>query len=482
MQFCNLTLSRPDGYTERIQLGQVETLSLIRERCIAMRERTGDWRDVLSAYTMALDAKKLYMGFVATIGTVLVIVFAAMLHGALVGSTAVAAMGDLSASDHIFQDFLHGNVLSVLKTFLPVLNPFHAGIGHFITSVIFYVLLLAVWSFMGAVITRITALEYGRDELPTLTDGMSMAKSKYAAYFFAPLSPLIGVAIFALLNALGGLIGSIPYVGPILMIVGIVPWFISTVIILFIAALGVISFGFMYPAISIGGKDAFEGWSSAYSYVLWGFNKFIGYSVIACLIGLVSTAAAWFLCEFFIYVLLQTIDFGYVAGQSWVVYSAFTGPYYTTELFTPSGFSLLNVSRVCMLVALLCVRAVPAAYLISYFFTANTVVCFLLRKHVDRIDIDEVYEEQEEEEEFGEAVEEPVAPPAEAEEAEEVEEEAEEAAEKEVEEEEEETEEEELEEEEEKQEESDEPEAESEEEEEEDTGSEEEEDEEKKED
>ena len=382
-----------------------------------MRERNGDWRDVLSAYTMALDAKKLYMGFVATLGTVLVMVFAAMLYGVLVAKGGVASLGNLGADQHIFQEWLRGDI-GALSAFLPVLNPFAGEIGgilHFITSIIFYVLLIAVWSFMGAVISRIAALEYGRDELPTLSDGVDMARKKYAAYFFAPLSPLIGVLIFSLLNALGGLIGSIPYVGPILMIVGIVPWFISTVIIVFITVLGVVSFGLMYPAVSIGGKDAFEGWSSAYSYVLWGFNRFIGYSVLAAIIGVLTTVAAWALCEFFIYVLLQTLHYGFVAGSSWFTYSVFSGPFYNTELYVGTGSALMKASSVFMLVALLCVRAIPAAYLFSYFFTAGTVICFLMRKHVDRIEIDEVYEE-EEEEEFGEMPEEPEVPTAGAEE------------------------------------------------------------------
>ena len=376
-----------------------------------MRERKGDWRDVLSAYTIALDAKKLYMGFVATLGTALVMVFSAMVHGALVGQSAVGKMGDLAADQHIFNDWLQGN-LNALAAFVPVLNPFAGGMWHFLVSILFYVLLLVVWSFMGAVISRIAALEYGRDELPTLADGVDMARKKYAAYFFAPISPLIGVVFFSLLNALGGLIGSIPYVGPVLMVVGIVPWFISTVIIVFIAVLGVISFSMMYPAISIGGKDAFEGWSSAYSYVLWGFNRFVGYSVVAAIIGILTTVAAWALCEFFIYTLLQTLHYWYIGGQTWVSYAALSGPYYMTEVFmSPADSLLMRGTSGVMLVALLCVRAIPAAYLFSYFFTAGTVICFLMRKHVDRIEIDEVYEE-EEEEEFGEMPEEPEAGPA----------------------------------------------------------------------
>jgi hypothetical protein len=38
------------------------------------------------------------------------------------------------------------------------------------------------------------------------------------------------------------------------------------------------------------------------------------------------------------------------------------------------------------------------AYAASYYFTANTVITFLLRKHVDRIEVDQVYTEDDPEE------------------------------------------------------------------------------------
>lgn len=365
-----------------------------------MRNRKGDWRDVLSAYTLAIDAKKLYMGFVATLVTILTIAAAAVAYSVVVRQDNLASLGLISSGDFILRRIMNGQGLEAMRYFLPLLNPFHAGILHFAISVLFYVVLLRFWSYYGGVITRITALEYGRDELPTLADGTSMVNAKRNAYFFAPISPLIGVLIFALLNALGGLVGSIPYVGPILMVLGIVPWFVSTIIVLFIIVLGVLSFGLMLPAISIGGKDAFEGWSSAYSYLLWGFSRFVGYSFIACLIGIVGTVAAWGLAEFFIYVLTQTINFGLITEHNWIAYSAFIEDGFGPAIGpSPSPSSLMRVTSCFMVAGLMAVRALPVAFLFAYFFTSNTIICFLMRKHVDRIELDEVYEEEPEEEE-----------------------------------------------------------------------------------
>ena len=363
-----------------------------------MRERKGDWRDVLSAWSLAFDAKKVWMGFLGVIATLLVMMGASVAYGRLVGPGNIAEFTSPTGG-HAMEPFLQGGGLAAAAALLPLLNPFHAGLAHFCFSVVFYAALFLFWSYFAGTITRVAALEYGRDELPTLRDGTGMVRSHWKSYLLAPVSPLIGLVVFALLNALGGLIGSIPYVGPILMIVGIIPWFIATIIIVFLAVLGVLGFGLMFPAISIGGKDAFEGWSSAFSYVLWGFNRWFSYSVVAAVIGVVSTVAAWGVCELFIYFLVRAIDFGMIGDQVLVVYRAGSGIAPALGL-THSESVLMQISSFCMLVALLGVRLVPIAYLFSYFFTANTVICLLLRKDVDRIEIDEIYGEEAEEEEF----------------------------------------------------------------------------------
>jgi len=369
-----------------------------------MRKRTGDWRDVLSAYALALDSKKLWMGFIGTLATVLTMMVASMVYGVFFPQSPVSALGEWGGKDFMPLYFMVGQGVAALKAFSPLLNPFHAGIVHFCISILFYVVLLAWWSYFGGVITRLTALEYGRDELPMLKDGIDMVRRKRKAYFFAPIFPLVALVLFALANALGGLIGSIPYVGPIVMIFpGIPMWFMSTGILVFIVVLSVLSFGMMLPTVSIGGKDAFEGFSSAYSYILWGFGRFLGYAVIGAVVGIISTIAVWAVCELFIYALLQTIEFGFIGKDSLVVYQAVVGGKFGPAIWpTESTSVLMRISSVCMLVALLAVRALPMAYLFSYFFVTNTVICFLMRKHVDRIELDEVFEEKPEEEEEAE--------------------------------------------------------------------------------
>ena len=220
-----------------------------------MKERKENWRDILTGFTLALDAKKVCMGFVAVFGTLLALLGFSSLHTLILGKSAVTMFSDPQSGSFALWGLLEGKRIASVSNILPLLNPFAGGILHFVISVVMYTVLFAIWSYFAGVITRITALEYGRDELPLLKDGTKVAKAKYKAFFLSVLSPLVAIAIFALLNTLGGLIGSIPYAGPILMIIGIIPWFISTAILVFLIFLGVLSFGLIFPNVSIGGVD-----------------------------------------------------------------------------------------------------------------------------------------------------------------------------------------------------------------------------------
>jgi hypothetical protein len=243
-----------------------------------------------------------------------------------------------------------------------------------------------------------------------------MVRKKRNAYLFAPLTPLFGVLLFGIGNLIIGLIGSIwpPATGWIMAV--LLPFLSvpATLVIVFIAVLGVLTFGLMLPAVSIGGKDAFEGWSSAYSYLLWGFNRWVGYTVIAVLIWVISGAAVWGLAELFIYLFIKTVSMGLLPGD--LVNYAASGLAGDTVPLMSGSVGLQAASWVAVVIAFI-IRCLALGYVFSYFFTSNTVICFLLRKHVDRIDVDQVYEE-EAEEEFEEEFEEPVVSPEEGEEAE----------------------------------------------------------------
>ncbi len=371
-----------------------------------MTNRTGDWRDLLSAYGLALDPKKVFVGFVAVLASVFVMVIAVEAYAMLDGPAhSVIELSTLriESKSPLLWHFSEGTGLFMLGQFLPLLNPFAGGnVTHFVISVLLYVALFYVWSGAGGAVSRLAALEYARDELPTLNEARQMVRARRKAYFLAPVMPLLLIVFLSILNALGGLVASVPYLGPILLVFPGWPLLvITTVLIVFLAVLGVLGFGMMMPAVSVEGKDAFESWSTAYGYVLWGLRRFICYTLVIGVIGLIAAVVAWAIGELLIYLIYQTVNLGFVRQMPWLIYEAgrvefgpAAGAWRIGLLPGPDPY--MGVFSGILLALLLLVRAVPVGYVLGYFFTANTIVYLLMRKDQDGIEVDEVCEAAEE--------------------------------------------------------------------------------------
>jgi hypothetical protein len=351
-----------------------------------MSRRKGDWRDLLTTYALALKPNKIYVGYLAVLYTLFVLVVATFMASGEDGALSLLA------------NAWAGGGRAMLHDVLPLLNPFYDGTkAHFLLSILTYVALFFAWSGAGGMISRLTALEYARDDLPTLADAREMVRSRRAAYFMAPVWPLLFFVALAVLCLLGGLVASIPYAGRILLFFPGFPLLAITGILMVLLVLfGFLSFGLMAPAISVGGKDALDGWSTSYTYVLWGSGRYICYTALAGVIGLVSLRVVGVLTHLLVSVVIGGVNLGYVASGPWV---NFAGGHPNVDIIGPGGY--YSVMQCVMGVLMLAVLLLPYAYGVSFFFSANTVIFFLLRKHVDNIEIEEIYEESEEEgEEF----------------------------------------------------------------------------------
>jgi len=367
-----------------------------------MSKRRGDWQDLLSTYALALKPNKIYVGYLAVLYTLFVMVIAVAAYGVLAAaglvSPPVAWVGSQGGVVRLLAYAWGEGGLAMVRAFSPLLNPFFDGtIAHFILSVLTYAALFLAWSGPGGIISRLTALEYARDDLPTLADAREMVKSRRMAYFLAPVWPLIFVVVLVFLNFLGGLVASIPYVGRILLVVPGFPLLVITSsLIVLLVLFGALSYGLMMPAVSVGGKDALDGWSTSYTYVLWGSGRYICYTALAGAIGVAGFVVATWLTQLLVAVLVGSVDLGYVLSSPWASLST------AVDLKTPDPTGFSGFMSTIMGVLLLGVRALPYAYFVAFFFSANTVIFFLLRKHVDNIDVEEIYEESEEEEAEGE--------------------------------------------------------------------------------
>ena len=318
-----------------------------------MNTRRGNWRDLLGVYGLALDAKKLIVAFAAVLLTGLILFLGTCVDDGLMEkewtpTPAVVLAGDVGGewsvwiADQVGQSTPGVPEHHLCSRVASVLNPFHGGISHLILSVAIICLLLGVWSYHGGIISRLAVLEYAHDDLPTLSEAERSVRVRKPAYFMAPLTPVLLVLCLALAGAVIGLVASIPYVGPILLLIpGLPAALVLALLIAFLTIVGLLAFGMMMPAVSADGKGAFETWTTTYSYVLWGFSRFLVYTLLAAAVGIVATAAAAALAQLLVYLVVQMINLGFVGGTPWMIQAGETAGSYAAFFQVLKGVSMV---------------------------------------------------------------------------------------------------------------------------------------------
>lgn len=248
---------------------------------------------------------------------------------------------------------------------------------------------LAVWAVFAGAITRIAAVQIGTDRNISLRDALKFSVRRFLSYFSTPLIPLSGIGVLWGLCLLAGLVGRIPTAGP--WIVGAC-WGI-VLLLGFLMALTLVGLAvgwpLMFATISVEGSDAPDGLTRSYGYV---FAKPV-YYVLLVTIAVLGGAVATFLVS-------QLADFAaYLAdwGIAWGMGSSII----LQNKLAAGWMSVLETFVV--------------AFAHSYFWSAATMIYFLLRRSVDANPFNEVYLEEDPSDELlpwvDEEQESPVEPP-----------------------------------------------------------------------
>lgn len=219
---------------------------------------------------------------------------------------------------------------------------------------------LLVWGVFGGAITRMSAVRFARDESVTLRSALRFSIRNWQSYLYGPLLPMLGVGLF---TSIAFSVGSIERwltasSGLVLAIFGFVP-VLCAVAMTFLLALMAVSWPLMTVAISTEGSDGFDGLSRVFGYVL---NRFW------CLLGL--TLVVWFIGY-----LTSGLLFLFFETVFWLVdWSVGPTSKSDTGIF---WFDVLNIARLGVCV--------------SFFWSATTVIYFLLRQSDDGTPLDQVY-------------------------------------------------------------------------------------------
>lgn len=269
---------------------------------------------------------------------------------------------------------------------------------HFLYCIIFFVIKLAVISIAGGSLCRITALQFSRGEKPGLTEALGFSIKKFSSFFTAPLVPA-GIIIFiGLLIFLLGLTGNIPRVGELLIGIFMLLALTAGVLITIVLIGTLAGFNLMFPAVAYDGSDCFDAISRSFSYVYSKPWRMGFYTAIAAVYG----AICYTFVRFFTFLLLLVTRWFLQLGI-WVKNSSrevnkltaiWPEPSFTNLLGSPAS-TMANwsqsIAAFLVYLVLLVVIGLLVAFVISFYFSANTIIYSLMRNRVDNTALEDIF-------------------------------------------------------------------------------------------
>ncbi|MEQ8786198.1 MAG: hypothetical protein RIC55_07855 [Pirellulaceae bacterium] len=245
---------------------------------------------------------------------------------------------------------------------------------------------LAIWAFFGGLITRMAAVELGREERITLKEAVLFTGRKYVSYLVAPLAPLCVVLLILLLSIPVGWLmaadATLPFAG-LLWILVLLGGFVSAVVLLGL----LLGWPLMWATVSSEGTDAFDALSRGYAYTFQRPLHYLFYAVLVLLFGALASLLVSLFADSVVGLAYWATGWGAGNERIGVVQA------YVAGGGEPSGMQWMGVSLIGALNSLVYCFATGFAF--SFFWCAATAVYLLLRYDVDQTEFDEIHMDDE---------------------------------------------------------------------------------------
>ena len=243
--------------------------------------------------------------------------------------------------------------------------------------------------------------------------------SRYRSYIISPLAPLGIIAAILLCCILFGIVHLIPFIGDL---ADSFFWWLPLAagITMALILIGLIGYPLMYCTLSTEGSDTFDALSRSYNYVYEAPARFIWYSLVSIVYGAILTFVVIFIGSTMVYLskwgvnqtpAIESLDrsteylFVYAPSSLGWRELLLSGspvaidsegkplePIASKKYFDSFySYNYFASGMVAFWISLLFLMMLGFGY--SYFWTANTMIYLLMRKHIDETDMDEVYVE-----------------------------------------------------------------------------------------
>jgi len=265
---------------------------------------------------------------------------------------------------------------------------------HPIYSLAYFTTVFLVFVFVGGAISRCAALEFAKAERPGLFESLGYARQNYRSFVSAPLLPLGLVGLFAFMVIGLGMIAAIPHVGALLMVVMfgfvLLLGFLVTLMVLGALAGGLL----LFPSIAYEKTTGADSIGRAFNYVLkypvWMFYYVLVSGALGTFFYLVLRLLIFCVLSLTYSLLRAGIT---MAGEGEKIERIWSKPNLLSFLNSashPTGWSE-SVTSFVIYLFMLGIVGILLSYIVSYFFSSAAVIYALMRKKVDKIDINRIY-------------------------------------------------------------------------------------------
>jgi hypothetical protein len=410
-----------------------------------MRELKQDWRDVFRGFRLGLDIWKIGLAFAGVVVSVGLLWLLGELQEAgnwiPLAVAALACWALLLVSMLRSEDGLDVKKVAVLAVLFVVLGGLVLLFEHLSEGAVLglgaVVALTLVWALFGGAIARSAVVELATDERIGMGEALKYAAGRYRHYVWSILAPMVGIALFLLIMALGGFIARVPVLNMLVALVTTPLYLLAGFIIMLMLIGLVVGWPLLFPAVSAEGSDSFDAISRAYSYIYTKPWRYLWYELVGKAYGI---ACAAFIVLFTAGVLVsadKALRFG--MGGSYKetvgpgvrrvvdkvlprihVPDKFPGGSRAAERETEGSYLLRKFRHAvpqveAPKVALKGTRAVTTviasaftllflvgalATIIAMWLSRQCIIYMLMRKAVDGTDMTEVFQEEKEEEDY----------------------------------------------------------------------------------
>ncbi|HVJ82499.1 MAG TPA: hypothetical protein VNC50_15630, partial [Planctomycetia bacterium] len=292
-----------------------------------------------------------------------------------------------------------------------VLEPIERTIAPFVAMVqgkapFLFCALAALWTLLvsalvGGSICRMTALEFARDSMAGASDGVKFALKHFRAYVLSPLLPIGGALAIVALSAIGGLLARVPA----LDVVAGVFWFVALFggALLTIALLGLAAiWPLMFPAISAEATEGIDALTHSFHFLVgrpwhffWCWAVVLFNGAIAMIVAVAIGFATLELSQYAV-----SWGAGEENAKQLYAFAPEAGGWRHSLAgdAAPAGTTKIAATFVGFWTHVVFMAVVGFAY--SYFWTAATLVYFVLRKETDDLDFSVIEEDEAEDEPF----------------------------------------------------------------------------------